>query len=119
MGQLELTAPRKKKKKKRLSLDASGPNLGTGALLGTYVHQSVQDIAIEEQVKFEVARVLKAKMDEELEEKEKKRRLKVLRANTRVRNWQAEMRRNMDPGTMKKALDPFTIKRNKMHKVRN
>ena len=117
MRLLVLTTPIKKKK--RLSLQASGPISGTGALLGTYVHQSVQEIAIEEQVKIEVARVLKAKNDEELEEKEKKRRLKVLRANTRVRNWQAGMRRNMDPGTMKKALDPFTIKRNKMHKVRN
>ena len=105
--------PKKKKKRKKLSREE------TGAKLGTYVHQSVQDIGIEEEVKIQVARALKAKEEQELNDKEKKRRFKVLRTNTRVRNWQAGMRRNFDNDAMKKALDPFTITRNKMHKVRN
>ena len=63
------------------------------------------------------AMALKAKEEEELNEKETKRRFKVLRSNARVRNWQAGMRRNFNNDAMKKALDPFTIKRNKMHKV--
>ena len=104
---------KKKKKRKKLAQDA------TGAKLGPYVHQSVQDIEIEEQVKIEVARALKAKEEEALNEKETKRRFKVLRSNARVRNWQTGMRRNFNNDAMKKALDPFTIKRNKMHKVRN
>ena len=103
---------KKKKKRKKLAQDA------TGAKLGPYVHQSVQDIEIEEQVKIEVTRALKAKEEEELNEKETKRRFKVLRSNARVRNWRAGMRRNFNNDAMKKALDPFTIKRNKMHKVR-
>jgi hypothetical protein len=105
--------PKKKKKRKKL------PRHDTSATLGPYVHQSVQEIELEEQVKIEVARALKAREEEELNEKEKKRRFKVLRSNSRVRNWQAGMRRNFNSYAMKKALDPFTIKRNKMHKVRN
>jgi hypothetical protein len=105
--------PKKKKKRKKL------PRADTGAILEPYVHQSVLEIELEEQVKFQVARALKAREDAELLEKEKKRRFKVLRSNSRVRNWQAGMRRNFNNDSMKKALDPFTIKRNKMHKVRN
>ena len=105
--------PKKKKKRKKL------PRADTGAILEPYVHQSVLEIELEEQVKIQVARALKAREEEELLEKEKKRRFKVLRSNSRVRNWQAGMRRNFNNDSMKKALDPFTIKRNKMHKVRN
>jgi hypothetical protein len=90
-------APKKKKKRKKLSRDT------TDATLGTYVHQSVQEIAVEEEVKLQVARVLKAREEQELNDKEKKRRLKVLRTNTRVRNWQAGMRRNFDNDAMKKS----------------
>ena len=103
---------KKKKKRKKLPRDY------TGTTLGPYVHQSVQEIELEEQVKIEVARAMKAREDEEFNAKEKKRRFKVLRSNSRVRNWQAGMRRNFNNDAMKKALDPFTIKRNKMHKVR-
>ncbi len=105
--------PKKKKKRKKLSRD------NTGAKLRTFVHQSVQEIELEEQVKIQVARALKAREEEEFLEKEKKRRFKVFRTNSRVRNWQAGMRRNFNNDAIKKALDPFTIKRNKMHKVRN
>ncbi len=104
-----------KKKKKRKKL----PRDDIGATLGPYVHQSAQEIEIEEQVKIDVARALKAREEEELNDKKKKRRFKVLRANSRVRNWQAGMRRNFNNDAINKALDPFTIKRNKMHKVRN
>ena len=112
VGSVAPDPTKKKKKRKKLPRDY------TGTTLGPYVHQSVQEIELEEQVKIEVARAMKAREEEEFIAKEKKRRFKVLRSNSRVRNWQAGMRRNFNNDAMKKALDPFTIKRNKMHKVR-
>ena len=63
VGSVAPDPTKKKKKRKKLPRDY------TGTTLGPYVHQSVQEIELEEQVKIEVARAMKAKEDEEFNAK--------------------------------------------------
>ena len=59
------------------------------------------------------------KSDTELLPREKKRKTKTRpKCATRLRNWTLAMKRNFREEDIRKALEPFTIKRDVIHEVR-